>query len=109
MKRNLNELDMTRIVRRVLNEGDELKPIEDIGRIVPDLPVEAFVELGGVYKMNNNDFRFKDKNNKKWIVSKEWAWQQMGVNDEPRFIDTDGYGKPSREFSDLFNSRKPLV
>jgi len=110
MKIKLTESDLSRIVRRVLNEQpEELKPIEDIGRIKTNntLKVRDFLALGGLKQVNNDMAYFMDKSDNIWILSKEWVWQQKGVDDEVRFVvPNPSDGLPSQEFSTLFNSRK---
>lgn len=108
MRSRLTEKDLSRIVRRVINEQTtDLKPIENIGTITLNLLASDFVDLGGVTKNHSNEVEFVDSRNRTWVVSKEWVWQQKGVDDDPRFIDPKGDGSVDPTFSTLFNGRKP--
>lgn len=109
MRTRLTERDLSRIVRRVINEQTlgGLKPIEDIGRISVITTASDFTKLGGVSKIDDHEVQFVDSRNRTWVVSKEWVWQQKGVDDDPRFIDTKGNGSIDPTFSTLFNERKP--
>jgi hypothetical protein len=109
MKTRLTERDLSRIVRRVVNEQQtDLKPIEDIGTISTAITTRDFTELGGVFEKSANEIQFKDSKGRIWIVTKEWVWQEKGVDDQPNFVSPAGNGTPGSEFSNLFNSRKPL-
>ena len=110
MRTRLNERDLSRIVKRVVNEQTQetLQPLSDNFRIYPSTTSDAFLELGGVLQKNSNEINFTDSSGKVWIVSKEWVWQRKGVDDDPRFVSPSGRGDVDYDFKRLFDSRKPM-
>ena len=121
---NLNESEKNRI-RGLHNineqtiispDGDDYKEesetmkIEDISfNRLDEVGTKAWDVLGNVHVDFRipNEFKFIGPDGKKWSVSKEWVWQEIDVDDQPKFA-ADGKGKPTNEFRNAFDNRQEL-
>jgi hypothetical protein len=105
MKTRLTERDLTRIVKRVINEQTDLQPLPDYLNSF-NVTADDFNDLGGVNKINNVEIQFEALDGRTWVVTKEWVWQEKGVDDQPSFLSPSGNGSFSGEFIKAFNNRK---
>jgi hypothetical protein len=110
MRNRLTERDLSRIVKRVINEQPQetLRPLPDNFKVHPSTTSVSFLELGGVLEKASNEINFTDSLGKVWAVTKEWVWQQKGVDDDPRFVSPSGRGDVDYEFKKLFDGRRPM-
>tara|TARA_R110000751_G_scaffold104943_1_gene200575 strand:- start:436 stop:801 length:366 start_codon:yes stop_codon:yes gene_type:complete len=104
--------DLHRLVEKE-NIGKKDEPqikIEDVSfNRLDELGTELFKELGNVYTDFRipNEFKFIGPDGKKWAVSKEWVWQELNVEDSPKYA-AEPNGKPTNEFRDAFDNRQDL-
>ena len=97
-------------------DGDDYKKesetmkIEDISfNRLDEVGTKAWDVLGNVhvdFRMPN-EFKFIGPDGKKWAVSKEWVWQELNVDDQPKFA-AEPNGKPTNEFRNAFDNRQEL-
>ena len=84
--------------------------IEDVSfNRLDELGTKAWSALGNVYTDFRipNEFKFIGPDGKKWAVSKEWVWQELNVDDQPKFA-AEPNGKPTNEFRNAFDNRQEL-
>ena len=91
-------------------EESETMKIEDISfNRLDEVGTKAWDVLGNVhvdFRMPN-EFKFIGPDGKKWAVSKEWVWQELNVDDQPKFA-AEPNGKPTNEFRNAFDNRQEL-
>ena len=91
-------------------EESETMKIEDISfNRLDEVGTKAWDVLGNVHVDFRipNEFKFIGPDGKKWSVSKEWVWQEIDVDDQPKFA-AEPNGKPTNEFRNAFDNRQKL-
>jgi len=112
---NLTESDLKRIVKRTLSEQEEegLTPPEKHAEgtlerraLNNNYFMEYLERLGGFQRDSDNSGTFTGPDGRRWVVSKEWVWNEQGKNDEPKWVDPHNRGQMGEEFEYFFKHRK---
>ena len=116
---NLTESDLQRIVKRTLSEQDnqgepEIDRDFDFGAdgtlLRRDDQFITFLNTLGGFKPKENGLQgeFIRSDGKTYVIGLEWVYNEVGVPDDPKWVDEDGRGKMGREFYRAFKNRKNI-
>ena len=102
----LTESDLTRIVKKVVNE----QRTKDLN-VKSSNFLDQLIGMGRVKKSSSlpDTIYITDRNGKNWVISKEWVYNESGTKDQPQFVDEDGKGKVSQNFINLFDNRRSFI
>ncbi len=115
---NLTESDLKRIVKRTLNEEeDQGEPEIDRdfdtranGTLLrrDDKFIKFLENLGGFKRTKESEGQFIGPDGKKYFIGLNWTYNEVGVPDDPKWVDEDGQGEMSRDFYDFFKNRENI-
>ena len=114
--KNLNDSDSIRNTKRVISEqSQQLKSIDSkpASLATRDGSFFDYLQSLGGFKtgrstLGNRAGIFTGPDGKEWSVTLEYVWNQKGVDDPPKWIDTRGDGTVSDEFMSYFNKRNKI-
>jgi hypothetical protein len=105
----LKESELVNLIQRVINEQEPQKLLP-VGQNIMAMTSNDWTDLGGIQNTSrgpSEEVRFLGSDGKVWVISKEWIWQQLGVDDQPKWVAPTPDGISS-EFKKEFDNRKEI-
>ena len=113
---NLTESDLKRIVKRTLKEQEEPEIDRDFDPSAngtlsrkDDAFIRFLNKLGGFKQTKEMEGVFIGPDGKPYVIGLNWTYNEVGVPDDPKWVDEDGRGEMGRDFYDFFKSRNKNI